>query len=421
VISVHEAKPLELARKIGKSLLGDRGGETFIELELAYTTRLLPHFTDNPTLRIRQNLFLYWPPSYVKSTLINLFAETIPQSHPVVDVTATSREVLFGSFDKDQKTIVRPILVGKSFATITEYMSFLGSGEAMRDKVNTMNKVLEGEWVTRHLVKLYYPGFTQSEINNLKQQGIHYDPINCELKYRPDVVVLAASRPLNNRIYTYLKGAGHLGRYHIIQIDFSDEDIERLIRGDFKLDSQALMQLKELNLQLSQIAEKGLTLNYPNNDLLKPVWDALFDSAKELIKEAEGRVKLNEVVDYRTKGDIIREITAHAFIRDPRNFHYTEEDINFIIKRIDHFIEPKVFPLIAEDYTPRRQRKIDIIVEKIDSILSNRPLTRKDLILQIQSKISVGERTIDRAIKKMKEDEKIEIDGDGKYKLRSSA
>lgn len=67
------------------------------ELELAYATRLLPRFNDNPLIRVRQNVLLYWAQSYFKTTLINEFAKTIPENLAIVDITSMSPEMIFGS------------------------------------------------------------------------------------------------------------------------------------------------------------------------------------------------------------------------------------------------------------------------------------------------------------------------------------
>lgn len=79
----------------------------------------------------------------------------------------------------------------------------------MRDIVNTMNKVMEGETVTRQLIKLGHTDVDMTEIQKLKKEGIDHNPYEAKLSYRPDTCVLAASRPMDNRTYTYLRWSGH--------------------------------------------------------------------------------------------------------------------------------------------------------------------------------------------------------------------
>jgi hypothetical protein len=84
--------------------------------------------------------------------------------------------MLFGSISENQNQIIEPAFSGRSFATITELLSFLGSGNAMKDIVNTLNKVMENEQVTRHLVKFGQTNFSMDKIQKLEQKGIKYDP-----------------------------------------------------------------------------------------------------------------------------------------------------------------------------------------------------------------------------------------------------
>jgi len=75
-------------------------------------------------------------------------------------------EILFGSSDTNQKTVAPPVLEGQVFFKGHRIDGFfLGQGEAMRDKVNMLNKVHEVEWVTSYLIKLYQKQFS-SKINN---------------------------------------------------------------------------------------------------------------------------------------------------------------------------------------------------------------------------------------------------------------
>jgi hypothetical protein len=57
---MESKNPLEIASIVGRSLGGNIGELALIELELAYATRLLPKFNDDPNIRVCQNVLLYW-------------------------------------------------------------------------------------------------------------------------------------------------------------------------------------------------------------------------------------------------------------------------------------------------------------------------------------------------------------------------
>jgi hypothetical protein len=54
-------------------------------------------------------------------------------------------EALFGSISEDRRDIIRPVLAGLHFAKIDELLGFLGSGNTMKDIVNTLNTAMEGK------------------------------------------------------------------------------------------------------------------------------------------------------------------------------------------------------------------------------------------------------------------------------------
>jgi len=416
--------PLELARKFGRSIAGDIGAEAFLELELAYASGLLPRFSDNPLIRPRQNLLLYWDQSFLKTTLINESVKIIPENLRTIDITAMSPQMIFGSISEDRKFIIKPAFAGKRFATITELLSFIGTGNTMRDIVNTMNKVMEGEVVTRQLLKLGQDSFDQVQIEKLKQQEVYYDPRQAQLSYKPDICVLAASRPLDNRTYTYLRQSGHLYRYHVLQHEITDEEARRYFTENYHPDLALQNQLKMLNDKLARIAKKEI------QSPPKPIMDKIVAPLEEIVRDEAEKQRLAEIIDIRTKGDILREITAHAFIRTAtetefravERLDYVDADIEFILQRLGHFVEFKINPLFVEEWTaPRtiKRRPRDQVKQLILGLLSDGEIKqRKEIDEYIDDGIEVGHATISNALDDLLREHRICQPKYGFYKLK---
>jgi len=360
--------PIEIARQVGNSLAGRIGAEAFIELELAYATRLLPRFADDSIIRKNQNLLCYWQFGYYKSTILRVFSQTIPDDLPVVDITSMTLEKIFGSIDEKKRHIIEPAFTHDvKFVIISELSAVLGQREGMRQFVNVMNAVLENEKVTRQMLKLGHGTISDDELETLESKGVHYDPIKAELSYTPNVCVFAATRPLDNRYFTHLHKSGHFSRYHLIQRHISDEEASQHLYRDFKLDQKALDQLKEVNLQLSRIDVNKVLR--PSEELMKPI----FADQEALVRDEitqRPSLKLADVLSPRIKGDIIREFVGHAFLRSAyqngfRNIDelcYTQADVDFIRSRLWHFVDFAINPIIAESVTPvqKKQSKTEI-------------------------------------------------------------
>jgi len=419
---------LDVAQRLGHSIANSIGAEALAELQLSYAAQLLPRFNDNPLIRMRQHILLYWDPSYFKSTLIDEFAKTIPASITTVNISSMTPETLFGSISDDKQNIVKPVLANARFAKIDELLSFLGSSNTMKDIVNTLNTAMEGKKVTRHLLKLGQLDFDQTKIQQLKKEGVEYDPYNAQLSHQPDITIWAASRPMDNRTYTYLRTAGHLNRFHVIQHEISDEEAERYFTKHFHPDMRLQEDLKALNQRLSSVVVKGLSM--PDNYVLSQTLSPL----KEIVKDetADEKRRLAQIIDIRTQGDIIRELVAHAFLRtatenDFRNIEkleYTQDDVEFILKNPRHFVECKINPLFTDEFTERKQRKKrprDSVKELVLQFLSDKELKRKkEVDNYINGRISVGPATISHALEDMLSGHLICPPKYGFYKLKEN-
>jgi hypothetical protein len=368
--------PISKARDVGKSLAGDLGEKAFVELELAYATRLLPRFTDDPTIRINQNVLLHWQRGYFKSTILKVFGQVLPLK--TVDITSMTLEKMFGSIDEKKIHIIPPAFTNDTyFVTISELTALLGQRDAMRQLANTMNLVLEGERVARQTLKLGHGQIDEKELSTLKTKGVEYIAEIGELSYVPNVCVFAATRPLDNLTFTYLNKSGHFSRYHVLQYRISEREASDYLHKEYKLDQVALAQLRETNLALCNIKVRRVLR--PSEELMKPVYDTIEELARDGIQDRKG-FTLADVISPRLKGDITRELVAHAFARtaaengftEIEDLQYTQEDVDFVLQRPYHFIEFALNPIIAEDFSKIPQiKKLDRLKSAITIYLSD--------------------------------------------------
>lgn len=416
--------PLETARKVGLSLAGNIGEKTFIEIELAYANRLLPRFSDDPIVRINQNLLLYWQFAYYKSTILKVASQTFPENLETIDITSMSLEKIFGSIDEKRKHIINPAFTNNiHFVIISELTSLIGQREAMKQFTNVMNIVLEGERVTRQILKLARGEINEEELNEHETIGVFYDPVRGELSYRPNVCVLAATRPLDNRTFTYLNKSGHFSRYHVIQRHITTKEASQHLRTDYKLDQKALSQLTEINVRLSKT--KVAKMLRPSESLMKPIYDNLEALVKDEVREKPA-LTFAEVVNPRLKDDMIRELIAHSLLRtasqngfqDIEELKYTQEDVDFILERLYHFIEFAVNPIIAAGYSRlTRGSKRGKVKALILACLSDGAERHKDEIMTAVERLKVSPALVYIALNELKEEDRIISTRFGYYRI----
>ncbi|MCW3999515.1 MAG: hypothetical protein NWE93_04695 [Candidatus Bathyarchaeota archaeon] len=419
--------PLDIAQEHGRKIAGEIGAETFMELELSFATTRLPRFSNNPTIRTNQHVLLYRDQGYLKSTSIDEFIKCIPESYKIENVSGCSTEVLFGSISNDGTHITPPLFVDTDIAKIDELTSFLGSSTQMRDKVNVLNTIMENGQVSRHLIKLSQEEFPAKKISALREQGILYDPCKGELSFCSRATFWAATRPIDNRTYTYLKASGHLYRYHVVQNEISDEQAKSILMEDTKLDLELRQKLKHTNIELSKVSVK--TLNTPSKSTQQTIIESLSDLIKDEFKVEKKRFA--DIINVRTWGDILREMAAHAFIRNAveNNFsnlekvEYTAEDEEFIMKRLGHFIEFKVNPWFVEDFTTSRKKKKrprEEVKELILELLKSGPKQHMDIDRYANDHTSVCTATISNTLSQMVNEKQIYQPKHGFYALYSA-
>jgi len=353
---IQTDNPLIYARRLGRSVFGRIGGEIIENLEVCYCSRLLPDFLDNPYFRLNQNALLMWAPSFYKSTLLLAFSKTIPANLGIIDISSQTVETLYGSLGKEGN-FIEPALVGKSFVIVTELSAFLGSGLIMRNMVNLLNVALEGQPITRRLLKLVQP-YRANIVSELSKKGILWNPKEGTISYVPRASFIVGTRPLPNKVYTYLKSSGFFSRFLIEQYDFTDEELIEDFHVIRRIDREAIEKLKEINLRLSQVSVRKLVT--PSATKL----DDAFSNLEELARNAmiDNRyLRLSDVLNPRIKDNVIRHFVSYAFLRSAVNngfrhldeIQYSQEDLNYIIKKLPKFLESTINPLFVEDLSPR--------------------------------------------------------------------
>lgn len=418
------ADPLETARTVGSSLAGNIGEKAFIELELAYATKLLPKFGDDPIIRVNQNILLYWQYGYYKSTILKVFSHTIPEVLKLVDITSMTLEKIFGSIDEKKSRIIEPAFTNDvHFVVVSELTALLGQRDAMKQFANTMNPVLENERVHRQTLKLGYGQIGKAQLYELKTKGVEYNFVKGELSYSPNVCVLAATRPLDNRYFTYLNKSGHFSRYHVIQRRVTDEEASEHLHKDYKLDEKALNQLMQINLKLSKIKVKRMLR--PSESLMKPIYDDLEALVKDELTE-KPNLKFAYVVNPRLKGDAIRELASHAFLRtasfngfnDIEKLEYTQEDVEFILERLYHFPEFALNPIIVASYSRlTKGSKRDKVKVRILVCLSDGAVRHIDEIMKAVESLDVSPALVYIALNDLIEERKIRKPRQGYYQI----
>lgn len=361
---------LELASELGYSVAGDLGITAFPMLEIAFATKLLPKkFTDLPTLRTRMHTLLYWRRGFLKTTIVREFCKTIPQPlFKVIHLSAATTEILCGSISLpknpyQQPHIVPPVIAGCDFALVTEHSAFLRQGGTIEAKLSILNDILEGDRISTSLVKLGQVQIDPSQKPELERLGVRYEPAEATISYEPDVLMITASHPFDGKTLSLLLDSGHLDRFNIIQAEITPEIAQKCFEDSYALDLGLQEQLRKQNELLCKVRIKSIEA--PPTDLLKSVNERVF--------------ALTETPDYRVKGDLIRTIASHMVIRQFNEGNakevyakqdYSLEDVNFVLERLNNFVDPRINPLVSYGYSEAgKTRKRDTVKVHICSFL----------------------------------------------------
>lgn len=166
---------------------------------------------------------------------------------------------------------------------------------------------------------------------------------------------------------------------------------------------------------MSEIKVKEL--KRPPATLLGEIYDTVEDIVREEIL-GDSRRNLSNVITPRLKGDIIREFVAHAFLRTAfqngyraiDELEYTDEDVDFVMDRANHFVEFALNPLIAESriLTPKISKK-DRAKELILKLLSDGVEHRRERVVShVHGLINISKGRIDTALKELLAEKRIQ-------------
>jgi hypothetical protein len=146
-----------------------------------------------------------------------------------------------------------------------------------------------------------------------------------------------------------------LDRFHVIQHRITDEEASKYLHKDFKIDLKKKDALKLVNSKLGNVRVSKVLR--PTEEFMAPIYDELEAIIRDEITET--RLILSEVITPRLKGNVIRELVGHSFLRTAAQngfnnideLEYIEADRNFILDRLPHFIDFTMDPLIAASFT----------------------------------------------------------------------
>jgi hypothetical protein len=341
----------DLASEIGYDFFGEIAQKAFEELELSYASKQILY--RNSQVRPWQNLQFYWLKSYLKSKITQVFSEATPQAS-WMRATATTSETFFGSINDAGTKLYEPLFLEKDFCVISELLTFLGSGGELKMKVPLLCEIMEGSETHRSLIK--FVNASPKLIAAYKgRSDISFD--GKELIFKPSTCFIACTRPLDNKTFTYLDKSGFFSRLHTLQFRISEKQAEDLFKADIKdVDKAKLGQLQKMNSGFQvKLVDK------PSDAVLKPIFEKALDTAKEMSCKFDN-LCLGDVLNLRIKGDIMREFSAYQYLEPQKS---DREIAEWIMKRLPHFFEFAVNPIIAQEFTFRKERTLDVCIELI--------------------------------------------------------
>lgn len=385
--------PLALAKQIGDTRYPQLGGTVFEELELCYASTLSPPFV-NQKIRPFINLNLYWARGFFKNSIINDFQECLPSvaEYPIRNATSATIETMFGSISKDGRKLISPLFHSQKICFMPELLSFLGTNEGMKEKVNCFNEVLEGNEVTRDLIKF---SNAKPELYDLYKEGDLVLKGNT-LIYKPRTSFIVATRPLDNRNFTYLNESGFWSRFHTIQFNITEDMAASIFTSPVLSDSS--IKVADLKSQLKLFNEalwlKRTEIKTNLTDvLLAPILEEAKKIGVQLYCQKD-EADVSTVLNARIKDDIIREANAYKILYPAKT---DNEVIEWAIGRLPHFFEFAVNPIISKDTTYYKHKsKLNCLIE-IKNLIKGNPKKRIDIQDALQ-KQGYSRPTIDRCL-----------------------
>jgi hypothetical protein len=399
--SFATGNPLELAKQIGYELYDNIGKIAFEELELAYASRLAPKFEKVPELRSFTNLNFYWARGCFKNRSIEGFKDCLPEDFKQRNISTATIETMFGSINEKGNKLFAPLFHGYETCFMPELLAFLGSYETMKEKVNTFNEVLEGDPTSRDMIK-----FSSASEELIGKYMLGYDGLTFDgrhLKYEPNTSFVVGTRPVENKIYTYLEQSGFWSRFHTIQIKITDKVSEDIFTGSFTPNPDVDVQSLKNELKL---CNKNLFAHRDDINSELPSYEKIM---MPLLQTANGFCKQvmlkNPIIDnvtllnVRIKDDILREVKAYQIL----NPELSDAEIHaWAYARLPHFFEFATEPIIAREITFVKVNSLESCIKSLCELCKGSPKER-DEIQDILQKQSFSRPTIDRAMEKIKE------------------
>jgi hypothetical protein len=400
--------PLELAKQIGYAHFDEIGSKAFEELELAFASLFAPRFKERSEIRAWQNLNFYWTKCYFKNSIMDVFTRCLPDAFNHRKITSASPEIMFGSMREDHTDIIKPMFYDFKLAFIPELLSFLGQGDTLRIKTDILNEVVEGQKVTRYLVKF---GEASAELRAKYSNPDGLFLTSTSLQYTPKTCFVIATRPLERKIFTYLNGSGFLSRFHTVQIRIPDEMVSRISTGsawqndigEGSETSRKMYSLKLFNTEFMKYWEAHLDLihlpDYTN------VWLPITQEADKMAKGYAEKldIPLRDIWNPRVTNEILREVNAFRMLYPETS---DEQALRWCdTKRLRHFFDFIINPDIAQEVIVSTQNRVDLCYEAINATFKGRKGVARAEILTAMEGQGFRRPTIDRAKERLKKSE----------------
>ena len=392
---MSSTNPLDVAREIGSRMYGDIGANAYEELELAFASSLQPRFAELKRFRTWQNLAFYWQPGFHKSTIMEDFKDVLPDVYSCLKITGATTETMFGSIREDGKRLVYPMFVGHQMAYIPELMAFLGTVSRQDDaRVSTFNEVLEGNEVTRHIIK--FGNASQELIDEYcaGKDGLYFD--GRSLRYTPNTCFVISTRPVDGKTFALLQNSGFWSRFHVIAPAISDSMAREIVTGS--MNNERLVGVNDLRKELkafnTQLMQKPTSRDLPAYESFTlPIYQELDKLATAYCEKFS--VDYASLSPTRIGGDMFREANAYRILMSSSS----AQVLDWIKKRAGHFFQFTVNPQIASTTQVSHQYREDLCREAILASFGGQSEVERWRIVDVMQAQGFKAITVDRTLK----------------------
>jgi len=231
--------PVDYAEKLGEEHYGRIGKLAFPELEISYLMTCLRRraYSDNPRIRARRHVLLYWENSYYKSTILEDFSweccggrelnrayRTYDRVHFINLTGDIKRPILRGSINQVTgkngnlcTKLVLPLMKYADLWVADELLDFLG--EDSSEMLNYMLNVLESGRGKVAMVSMVGAKISARDEKKLRMQGVTFDSDLGLMSYWCKGTFWAGTRPIprqDKKLVNKLWLSGYLNRFVIV-------------------------------------------------------------------------------------------------------------------------------------------------------------------------------------------------------------